>query len=121
MSIVRPFCMVSVELYACPAWVSLYFLSLPYLISLRSYLCLQNFALIPAEVLYSLISAHTSHGFENCPCGPLFLLFIYDIVDFIRGAQIQSAGLPRWQHFVMMLINICGSVVWNLLCHFSGI
>jgi len=24
----------------------------------------------------------------------------------MRGAQIQSAGLPRWLHFVMMLINI---------------
>ena len=67
------------------------------------------------------ISTYMSHGFENCPCGPLFLLFIYDIVDFMRGAQIQSAGLPRWLHFVMMLINICGSLVWNLLCHSSSI
>jgi len=40
-------------------------------------------------------------GFRNCPCGSLFLLFIYDDVDFnMRGAQIQSAGLPRWLHFV---------------------
>ena len=39
----------------------------------------------------------------------------------MRDAQIQSAGLPMWLHFVMMLINICGSLVWNLLCYSSGI
>jgi hypothetical protein len=47
---------------------------------------------------------------------------VYDIVDFnMRGAHIQNAGVHGWLHCVMMLINICGSLVQNLLCHFSGI
>ena len=48
------------------------------------YLCLHIFALILAEVLCRVcISAYMSHGFENRPFGPLFILFVYDIVDFI--------------------------------------
>jgi hypothetical protein len=87
MSIVRPLygqyraiCMSNI--------VSVYFFSLPSLISLMCYLFLQIFALIPAEVLRRVcISTYMSHGFENCPCGPLFLLSINEIVDCIRGVH----------------------------------
>jgi len=83
MSIVRPFVWsVSSYMHVQHSFSILFVFAISYftdVLFVSSDLCPY-----PAEVLCGVcISAYMSHGFENCPCGPLFLLFIYDIVDII--------------------------------------